>query len=372
MEEKRSYGAELCAMGKALLQSDKPLDRTKGMRYIMRAYALRDMEAQDIVADMMLHGTIVREQMADPKTFAIQMLLHNARQGDLHARNILNAYCIERYDAAVTSTVESRPAGPLVDVEGKRIKIKRTGLLTPVDAVLSYRDGVNRLDLSFNVQIFPVDTGNCEGIADPDRYKQAVLDGIRLWEGRYLVFGNQPLEVAMHITNKVRLWDTVTVLSMTSAYAATMQRVADKLGTEATQNRVRSLVQDERSFVPKRGRWSVRSRKSIFLFSETGAFDDYEEIKHVAKHEFGHVLGLGDLYRSPVDGLEGVAKGTYPELDGFSLMGDFYNLVMCDHHGVVSNNDIEMVLLAFRTNKEQLYQKQFRNAKISKALGQGN
>ena len=29
----------------------------------------------------------------------------------------------------------------------------------------------------------------------------------------------------------------------------------------------------------------------------------------------------------------------------------FYNLVMCDHHGPISNNDIEMVVLAFRENK---------------------
>jgi hypothetical protein len=101
-------------------------------------------------------------------------------------------------------------------------------------------------------------------------------------------------------------------------------------------------------------------------------FDDYEEIKHVAKHEFGHTLGLGDLYASAKDSLEGVEKGSFIELDGYAIQDRFYNLVMCDHHGPISNNDIEMVVLAFSKNKEQLYQPGELKRKISSALGKGN
>ena len=93
---------------------------------------------------------------------------------------------------------------------------------------------------------------------------------------------------------------------------------------------------------------------------------------HVTKHEFGHALGLGDLYASAVDSLSGVEKGTYAELDSYVINDKFYNLVMCDHHGPISNNDIEMVILAFRENKMQLFQPSRLKGKISSALGKGN
>ncbi len=97
-----------------------------------------------------------------------------------------------------------------------------------------------------------------------------------------------------------------------------------------------------------------------------------EGIRHVAKHEFGHALGLEDLYEERADRREGVPKGTYPELDGFYLCGRSYNLVMCDHHGPISNNDVEMVVLAFSENKAQLYQPDRWKGRISDALGKGN
>lgn len=93
---------------------------------------------------------------------------------------------------------------------------------------------------------------------------------------------------------------------------------------------------------------------------------------HVAKHELGYALGLGDLYQSTVDSLGGVKKGTYADLDSYAVTDSFYNLVMCDHHGPISNNDIEMVILAFKENRMQLFQPMKLKGKISTALGRGN
>ena len=45
---------------------------------------------------------------------------------------------------------------------------------------------------------------------------------------------------------------------------------------------------------------------------------------------------------------------------------------MCDHHGPISNNDIEMVVLAFRENRMQNYQPGKFRKEISDALGRGN
>ena len=111
----------------------------------------------------------------------------------------------------------------------------------------------------------------------------------------------------------------------------------------------------------------------IIIASEDNKFYDYNEIKNVAKHEFGHALGLGDLYVSASDGLAGVDQGTYSELDGYYISNKNYNLVMSDHHGPISNNDIEMVVLAFCDDDIQLYQEDPQHkGKISKALGKGN
>ena len=110
----------------------------------------------------------------------------------------------------------------------------------------------------------------------------------------------------------------------------------------------------------------------IFLQGKDGKFDDLAELEAVTTHEFGHVLGLGDLYSSQVDGLFGVKEGSFLELDCYALGNDRYNLVMCDHHGPISNNDIEMVFLAFLENKLQFYQPMGKNKRISRALGRGN
>ena len=56
----------------------------------------------------------------------------------------------------------------------------------------------------------------------------------------------------------------------------------------------------------------------------------------------------------------------------FYIGNKAYNLVMCDRDGVISNNDIEMVLLAFMKNKMQNYQKDQLSGEISEALGRGN
>lgn len=111
----------------------------------------------------------------------------------------------------------------------------------------------------------------------------------------------------------------------------------------------------------------------LYVLSENGKFDDFKEIKNVAKHEFGHALGLGDLYERRSDNLGEISKGTYSELDGYYLTDKFYKLVMCDHHGPISNNqNIEMAVLAFWENKAKLYQQGNFMGVISKALGRGN
>lgn len=368
IDEIASEGASpqmLCELGKSLMNSDDTAERSTGIRYILKAYSANDPEATFIVGDLMLRG-FLRPQSGNPEDCALDILCRAADGGNIQARMLLNNYCFKRYDESM-SKLETRGDGPLVDFDGKRIKINRTGIMTPVDAELDYADGINVLTLSANIMFLCDD-----GIPNVQRFREAVLAGINEWQGDYKVFGNQALRVITEITMQDRLWDNVVVMPMTSELERSVRSTSEKIGTKKMKERTDSLITEKRSFAAAGLRWSVNSRKIICIMSGDGKFDDYEEIKHVAKHEFGHALGLGDLYESSSDSLAGVDKGTYTELDGFYINDRDYNLVMCDHHGPVSNNDIEMVVLAFRENKSQLYQPGKFKGKISKALGRGN
>ena len=352
--------------GKSLILGDDPERRAEGMENILKAYRGGDPEATVLVATLILHG-LLKPSSGDPEEHALMILCSAAKKGNVQARALLNSYCAKRYEKSLKST-GGVSGGPLTDFEGNRIRIKRTGVMTPIDARLEYANGKNRLILSANVVFWCLDF-----LEQPGKFVKAVRDGFKEWQGDYLVFGNQPLRVEVRLTREKRAWDNVIVVPMADEIGDMVLHLADTVGTDKVRERASSMIGMKRSFaVPGVRKWSSRSRKLIYVMSEDGKFDDYEEIKDVAKHEFGHALGLGDLYESRSDHLGGVPKGTYSELDGYCLTDRFYNLVMCDHHGPVSNNDIEMVVLAFWKNKMQLYQPGLLKGEVSKALGRGN
>ena len=82
------------------------------------------------------------------------------------------------------------------------------------------------------------------------------------------------------------------------------------------------------------------------------------------------VLGIY-IAVSPM-GLQVLRKARFFETDSYYVTDQIYNLVMSDHHGPISNNDIEMVVLAFSKNRFQNYQRRKARDKISEALGKGN
>lgn len=295
------------------------------------------------------------------------LMCSSANSGYIQARAFLNAYCEERYQEEHDDLQVIESNDTLVDFDGKPIKLNRQGVFTPIDAVLENENGLNVLTLSANVVFF-----YGEEIAAPEKFEQAVYDGILAWQGEYEVFGGQKLKLQIHLTNDDNVFDNLIILPITGKIGATLQSVSNVIGTKKSKLQVSELMMNKRSFATSGLKWKVNSRKIICIQSRDGKFDDYEEIMHVTKHEFGHALGLGDLYASAVDSLPGVEKGTYSELDSYVINDRFYNLVMCDYHGPISNNDIEMVILAYKENKMQLYQPSRLKDKISSALGRGN
>lgn len=192
------------------------------------------------------------------------------------------------------------------------------------------------------------------------------------WQGEYEVFGGQKLVVKVNITMEDNLFDNLYIVAVTDSVDSTIRTLNKVSVSKKQKDQINDMLTNKRSFATTGHLWSANTRKYIYVQSEDGMFDDYNEIMHVAKHEFGHALGLGDLYSSATDSLTGVVKGTYPELDSYAITDNYYNLVMCDHHGPISNNDIEMVVLAFKENRMQLYQIRSNFEKASSALGKGN
>ena len=338
-----------------------------GLKLILEAHAKKDPEATYIVARLLI-DKVLRTSTGDPIEHALTLMCSSANNGCIQARAFLNAYCEEKYSDEYDDRYEERHSDSgLVDFEGAPIRVNRQGVLTPIDAVLEHKDDHNILTLSTNLMFL-----YGEEIIEPEEFEQAVIQGIMAWQGEYEVFGGQQLSVQVNLTMENNLFDNLIIMPMTESIGSTVQAVGNVIGNKERKAQISDLLTNKRSFATAGLKWSSKSRKIICIQSEDGKFDDYDEIMHMSKHEFGHALGLGDLYSSSVDSLAGVNKGTYTELDSYAITDRFYNLVMCDHHGPISNNDIEMVVLAFRENKMQLYQPSKLKGKISIALGKGN
>jgi len=341
-------------------------ERREGLGLMNKACNAGDPEAMYFIGNQLLVGRLRLKNGDNSTEHAVALLCRAAKAGFLPARTQLLAFRRKRRRQIPK---QEHPTGPLAGFDGKEIRINRTGLRTPVDAVLTCdENGRNVLTLSLN--LFFLEDEAC--IPDTEALHRAVVGGIMCWAGDYTVFGGQQLHVDIRITTEPRFFDNVMVAVMCGVVAEKMEKTFGMIPTKNAKNTRDLLFRQNRALAATgRKKWTVRSRKIICLQTRSGRFDDYGEITRIAKHEFGHVLGLGDLYAEQERGLEGVPAGTYPELDAYVLTERGYDLVMCNE-GAITDNDMEMVVLAFSKDQPQAYQPDRYVKIVSEALGKGN
>lgn len=346
---------------------DDPEKREKGLQLLLDAVEENDPEACFLVARLLLDGVLTCKG-EDAVEKALRLMCVSANNGYVQARTFLNSYCKTRYQRFRRLKSWLRPRhNVLLDFNGEPIRVSCRGLQTPVDVVLSFENGKAVLTISLNVRFF-----GDEHLPQPHCFRAAVMEGIRAWQGEYTVFNGQPITVRVHAVETQSMQDSLPILPVTDQMEVFMHTFGNVLFGEGARDVVKQAVTSKRSFTTMHRGWSTTSRKVVCIQTTDDRFTDFEEMYHVSKHEFGHVLGLGDLYADPRCSLGGVVKGTFPELDSYVVTDRYYNLVMCDHHGPISNNDIEMVILAFRENRIQLYQPDNLRIPLSAALGRGD
>ena len=248
---------------------------------------------------------------------------------------------------------------------GKPIKLKKTGAIYPVDIELKETNGQDVLYISAKVKFLDLTVYEYENI---DIWRRAVLDGFKEWNGEYRVFGNQPLKVEVDVQETDKITDCIFVTCIDEEMSEELQETYGKFKMEKAEK----IFKQDRSFasagLPVLG-WKTYLPRLIYMLPHT--LNDFIQARITAKHEFGHVLGLGDLYKDLENGLCGVDGAKYEDIKKYYIGENFFDMVMCNN-GPVRDNDIEMVMLAFQTDKFQNYQKIRKKDQISEALGKGN
>lgn len=253
------------------------------------------------------------------------------------------------------------------DFDGRPIEIDKKGMFYPVSMELCEKEGKNYLHICIRSYFA---TAMEEDSIDIVEWKKYVFKGFSEWAGEYTVFGGQQLTVTVTTieADKPSI-DTIPILCFSESKAKEFigQYIASGQRAE-----IEKAVLAKRSFstTTLQGVVSWKAILPRYIVLMPSAFDSAYTLQRTAKHEFGHILGIGDSYKDADIGYQGV--GMYHDILPYYQGNNSFDMVM-DNCGPVRNNDIEMIILAFFTNQFQDFQKYKRaTAHISNALGRGD
>lgn len=277
----------------------------------------------------------------------------------------------------------------LEDFRNEVIDIDVSG---PVDARLTWENGKNILRLSVKVAFIGMPTGaalwNQATALTAQKLqtrKRDALAGFKDWAGQYKVFDDQDVQVEVTTQEVSGGGDSCVVVKLLTEEDLTRIREEVIFGEQVAKGLSRSVVLSAwgdgaesfwDNFNPARYLvdWNHDISKLMFLGPKTTSQENREK----AMHEFGHPLGLGDMYSDnswpiAMDGVDASMVKLFLGLEAYATKdatGQITNIdgVMFDHGKKPIGKDIEMVILAFQTGQRQNFQKQGGFGAISEAL----
>ncbi len=282
-----------------------------------------------------------------------KVLYHNASVSyrSSKARLALNSLCLE-----LAGKSADAKSGVLKDNHGSEISFNRKGV--PVEGRLIYEDGKAVFDIRLNVVQRRLSHMKLEKPA------RAIIQGIKQWQGSYTVFGGYPIDVRIKCTTDLNKHNSLIINILDDQTTDSVTSILKKLGKKG--QRSADILNSRRQTAASFGRvWRLNSIKYINLFEKD--LSSVPHCKFISRHEFGHILGLDDMYAEKSDGREGVTAD-FAGLAPFHIKDSLYNMIMCSVDAPVIYKDIEMALLAYRDNEQQCYQLKFGKGIISKAL----
>ncbi len=282
-----------------------------------------------------------------------KVLYHNAAASyrSSKARLALNSLCLE-----LAGKSADAKTGTLRDHKGSEISFNRKGI--PVEGHLIYEDGKAIFDIHLNVVQRRLSDMKLEKPA------RAVIQGIKQWQGSYTVFGGYTIDVRIKCTTDLNKHNSLIINILDDQTTDSVSSILKKLGKKG--RRSADILNARRQTAASFGRvWRLNGIKYINLYEKD--LLSVPHCKFISRHEFGHILGLDDMYAEKSDGREGVCAD-FECLAPFHIKDSLYNMIMCSVDAPVIYKDIEMALLAYRDNKQQCYQLKFGRGIISEAL----
>lgn len=267
------------------------------------------------------------------------------------SRAALNKLCLSLGDNA-----KNHKSCPIYDYNGNKISFKKKNI--PVEGCIYYENGRAILFLHLNVVQRHLSDMKLE---KPSR---VIIQGIKQWQGSYTVFGGYDIEVRIKCTSSLKRHNSLIINILDDELTDSVTNILSKLGKKG--KRSAQILSARRQSAASFGRtWRLNSIKYINLYKKD--LLNIPHCKYIIRHEFGHILGLDDMYSEKSDGRNGVSPGN-PHLAPFHIRNNIYNMIMCSVDAPVNYKDIEMLLLAYQNNEIQRYQQRFGKGEISSAL----
>ena len=215
-------------------------------------------------------------------------------------------------------------------------------------------------------------------------YAELIVQGIiDMWSGRYYAneydkfilydslnkvvekYDYVDVEVTIDYYINYELPDTLADKFM-NVYFSTRTVDEERHSWELDRLDTSSPIQNHISHVWQPDGWSRAENSIMHLFltredGNTPHTSTPEEFKNIVAHEFGHMLGLGDIYSDTY--WEEKVSSEVPANDLMRII-DYYE-ERPDDSARVTSNDIEMIIEAWRTGNWQYYS-------ISKVVRSGN